>query len=209
MPDLELLKQIHFLRPEWLILFIPYLFVLFIKNKKTKEKGGMHFPPHLMKALNVNKKTWKSNLPFKLLVVILSLGIIVVSGFSWKKVASPFGENKSNLVIVLDSSKSMLETDLAPSRLERSKQKINDLLEARIGGRSALIVYSGSAHVVMPLTEDIEVFKPFLDAVDPKIMPKKGKFAEKALKLIDKLSENTKDPLTILLVTDGLGNNTL
>ncbi len=208
--NIELLKQIHFLRPEWLLLFIPYIWVLYSKYRESKStENTKKFPPHLMNALNINKKTWKSNLPLKILSIIVFIAIIISSGVSWKKVPSPFGEDKSNLIIVLDTSESMLETDLAPSRLERSKQKINDLLEKRSGGRSALVVYAGSAHTVMPLTEDIEVFKPFLEAVEPKIMPKKGKFAEEAISEINKLQSGYETPSTILLVTDGLGGSTI
>lgn len=208
--NIELLKQIHFLRPEWLLLLIPYIWVLYSKYKQSKPKEkGKQFPPHLMKALNINKKSWKSNLPLKILSLIALIAIIISSGVSWKKVPSPFGEDKSNLIILLDTSESMLQTDLAPSRLERSKQKINDLLEKRAGGRSSLIVYAGSAHTVMPLTEDIEVFKPFLEAVEPKIMPKKGKFAEEAFSEIQKLQSNHKTPSTIVLITDGLAGSTI
>lgn len=209
--DISLLKQIHFLRPEWLLLFLPYIYIFYNKFKKSNDDkmAGKQFPPHLMKALNINKKTWKSNLPLKIMAIIIAVAIIVASGVSWKRTPSPFGEDKSNLIIVLDASESMLETDLAPSRLERSKQKINDLLKIRNGGRAALVVYSGSAHTVMPLTEDIEVFKPFLEAVSPKIMPKKGKFAEDALEEVDKIQADYTLPSTVLLVTDGLGGNTL
>nr|WP_282604040.1 VWA domain-containing protein [Vibrio crassostreae] len=165
-------------------------------------------PPHLVQALNLKESGWKSQLPLKFLAVVSLLAIVIASGVTWKKQPSPFGEDKSSLVIVLDNSASMMVKDLAPSRLKRSKQKIIDLLESRDGGRASLIAYSGTAHVVMPMTEDVEVFKPLLNAVSPMIMPKKGKFAEKAIPLIDATEKSIDQPMTVLLVTDGLGSET-
>lgn len=56
------------------------------------------------------------------------------------------------MLVVLDSSDTMLETDVAPSRLERAKHKIRDLLALRSGGSTGLLVFAGSGHTAMPLT---------------------------------------------------------
>ncbi len=210
MIDLSLLKQIHFMRPEWLLLLVPYFYILYKKLKEAQQKENLSkdIPKHLANALNVNKEGWKNQLPLKFLIIMIGIGIIISTGVSWKKIESPFGEDKSPLIVVMDVSESMLENDLQPTRLERSKQKITDLLEQRDGGKTSLVAYAGSAHTVMPLTEDIEVFKPLLSAVSPEIMPKKGKFAELAIPLIKEINKGVDAPSTILLVTDGLGSST-
>ena len=65
----------------------------------------------------------------------------------------------------------MRSNDVLPTRLERARIKILDLVAARTGARTALIAYAGSAHVVIPPTTDIDVIKPFLEGLDPAIMP--------------------------------------
>ena len=75
----------------------------------------------------------------------------------------------------------MLETDIAPNRLTRAKQKISDLLATRDGGRNGLVVFAGSAHTAMPLTRDNAVYDPILAAIRPEIMPKAGKRTEQVI----------------------------
>ena len=93
---------------------------------------------------------------------------------------------------------------MQPSRLERAKQKIGDLLELRSGSRSALIVYAGSAHTVLNLTDDAGILGQYLQAIETQVMPRSGKFAEYALPLVDEIIGDSIVPTTILLVSDGL-----
>jgi Ca-activated chloride channel family protein len=75
--------------------------------------------------------------------------------------------------------------DVPPDRLTRAVEKIHDLLKQRRGAKTSLIAYSGSAHVVMPMTTDDEIINTFAQALDPKIMPTEGDSAADALQLAD------------------------
>lgn len=201
--------QFHFMRPLWLLTFLPLLLLFYLnwRNKKEQELTLKGLPPHIIKALTVGESGWRKFLPLKLLIVTAVLGVLVAAGPTWTHQPSPFGTDKAPLVVVLDDSKSMLETDVAPSRLTRAKQKILDLIKLRDGGRNALVVVSGSGHVAMPLTQDIDVFKPLLYAVNPDIMPIKGKFQEKALPRVQQVLNQSDIPDyagTVLLVTDSI-----
>jgi len=206
-------QNFHFIRPLWLLAFVPFIlfFVMNFRQKKSQEAGLKDFPPHLLAALTVGEQGWKKLLPLKLWGFLVVLAIIIAAGPSWLRQASPFGEDTAPLVIVLDVSESMLQQDIQPSRLVRAKQKISDLLTLREGGSTALVVYAGSAHTAMALTRDNAIFTPLLQAVSPKIMPRKGKFAEYSLANIDTLlaAERSKgNPGSVLLITDGLGSDT-
>jgi Ca-activated chloride channel family protein len=109
-------------------------------------------------------------------------------------------------MILLAVSSSMQTTDVAPSRLERAKQKIRDLLAARTGARTGLIAYSGSAHLVMPLTDDRTVIEPFLAALAPALMPSDGKNVAAAIGLAADGLAREAVAGTILLVADDLGS---
>ncbi len=117
---------------------------------------------------------------------------------------NPLLAQTAPLAIALEVSDSMLETDIAPSRLERAKQKSRDLVAARSGGRTALIAYAGSAHRVVPLTEDPEVLNPFIAGLAPDVMPSGGDNATAALDVANSILATEVEPGAILFVLDDL-----
>ncbi len=205
----QFFSQFHFLRPWWLLAFVPMVLLLWLRSLEDSRPSWKDvLPEHLRSALTIGEKGWRKQLPLKLLLVNVTLAIIICAGPTWQREASPFGEDKASMLVVLDNSDSMLQKDLPPSRLERAKQKVRDLLAAREGGRTGLVVYAGSAHVAMPVTQDAKVFDPFLAAISPEIMPVDGKDASQALALIDQQLNNELGS-SVLLVSDGVTPNTI
>ncbi|MEI8597613.1 VWA domain-containing protein [Vibrio sp. M60_M31a] len=205
----QFFTQFHFIRPLWLLALIPMVFLIWLRwHEESKPSWKDILPDHLREVLTIGEHGWRKQLPLKLLMVNVFIAILICAGPSWQREASPFGEDKASMLVVLDNSDSMLQTDLPPSRLERSKQKIRDLLAARKGGKTGLVVFAGTAHVAMPITQDSAVFDPFLAAIDPEIMPVKGKLAEQALPLIDQQLQGLAGS-TVLLVTDGVNPATI
>src|SRR4029078_12884133 len=113
--------------------------------------------------------------------------------------------DKAPLMVVLAVGSSMNGTDVAPSRLERAQQKIGDLLRARAGARTGLIAYAGTAHLVMPPTDDRSVIEPFLAALAPGLMPADGKNVTAAVALAATALATEPVAGTILVVADDLG----
>lgn len=209
--SLYTLSQFHFLRPWWALFLVPIVIVVLLQFKKNQMSQRWHgiIAPHILEHLLVKQGKSKLLNPLTLISFLLVLAVIVLMGPSWSRQASPFVEDASALVVVLDVSSSMRSEDIQPSRLERAKQKVTDLLESRKGSKASLIVFSGSAHTVLPLTNDSDILQIYLQAIDFDIMPKPGKFPEKIIPLLD---QHLKDPLipsTILLITDGLGEASL
>ncbi|KJQ85167.1 MULTISPECIES: VWA domain-containing protein [Vibrio] len=205
----QFFTQFHFIRPLWLMALIPMFFLVWLRwREESKPSWKDILPEHLRNALTIGERGWRKQLPLKLLMLIVLLALVICAGPTWQRESSPFGEDKASLLVVLDNSDSMLQKDLPPSRLERSKQKIRDLLVARKGGKTGLVVFAGSAHVAMPVTQDSKVFDPFLAAITPEIMPVQGKLAEKALPLIDQQLQGQPGS-TVLLVSDGVNPATI
>ena len=200
------LEQFHFIRPLWLLVIplaglIGYL-VLRRDNIRSRWKGII--APHLIDALIVGKQSkWRIR-PVHLIVSVLILGALGLAGPTWERELPPFTEDTAPLVVALDLSNSMDAIDIQPSRLERAKQNIRDLLKIRPGARTALFVYSGSAHMVLPLTEDPGLTELFLDALSTNLMPREGENATAALEAIEGLLEREETPGTILFITDGI-----
>lgn len=194
----------HFIRPLLLLLILPLAVIIYLRWKRSNaDQPQQVLPEHLHNALSVGELGWRKLLPLKLLALLLFLAIISSAGPTWTRYDSPFNEDKAALLVVVDLSQSMLEKDVAPNRLIRAQHKILDLIERRNGGKTGLVTYAGSAHVVMPLTEDKQVFTPFVSALSPQIMPIEGKQAQQALPLIDTLLADEKGA-SILLITDGM-----
>ncbi|MBC7002325.1 VWA domain-containing protein [Photobacterium sp. BZF1] len=204
----QVISQFHFIRPMWLLAFVPMGFLLWLRWREDNQPSWKDvLPDHLRNVLTIGEKGWSKQLPLKLLMAIIAIAIVICAGPTWQRQASPFGEDKASMLVLLDSSESMLEKDLPPSRLERAKHKVRDLLALRQGGSTGLVVYAGTAHVAMPMTQDTKVFEPILAAISPEIMPVEGKFAEQALPLIDQLLQG-RPGSTVLMVSDGVTPNT-
>ncbi len=113
-------------------------------------------------------------------------------------------ENKVlNLIICLDTSKSMLAQDLKPDRLTRAKIEIQELTKRLSGDRIALIVFSGQALVQCPFTTDYSAFNSFLSSVSVDTVPTPGTNIASALELVLKISKKVEGNKAVLLITDG------
>jgi Ca-activated chloride channel family protein len=207
-----LVSPFHFLRPAWLLLLIPVLLVLW---RLWKHQAAAHawrrvIPAHLLPYLllrgEAGNPVWQ---PLTTLSLLLLLGVIALAGPAWERQASPFREDRAALVIVMKVTPSMLAQDVQPSRLERSVQKIRDLLALRAGGRTALVAYAGSAHLVMPLTRDAGIIETFAAELDPRIMPREGDAAAAAVALANERLSRGGVPGSILLIADSVSPDQL
>jgi Ca-activated chloride channel family protein len=205
MPGVQgLLASFHFLRPEWLWALLPVvvLALLLARRQSAAVRWRRVIAPHLLEHLVVRPRRRGRVRPVHLLAVALALATIAAAGPSWRREPSPFTEDTAPLVIALDLSTSMQVQDVQPSRLERAKQKIRDLLPARQGARTSLLAYAGTAHTVLPLTDDPQVLESFVAALDPSVMPREGKSPGSALQLAATMLAAELAPGTILILTD-------
>jgi len=196
----------HFLRPWWFLALIPLLWTLWYlwSARNPMGKWNKDIAPHLLAAMLVRSGRARWFNPVSASLIVLMLSILALVGPSWKQQPTPFTEDIAPLIIILDVSSSMEQTDIQPSRLERAKQKVQDLISLRAGGRVGLIVYSGTAHSVIPLTNDPDVLNNFLHAIVTDMMPRKGKFPEKALPIARQMLADSPVPGTVLMIGDGL-----
>jgi len=205
------LQHFHFLRPYWLLAFIIIFYIIraFTLRDDSLAQWRSLMSPQVLAHLTVtgNNKHWLS--PQKMSLILSIPLCIVLMGPTWQQQDSLFSENNAPLIIALDVSKTMEQGDVQPSRLLRAKQKVIELLERRGDSKTALIAFAGSAHVVMPITNDREMIRHFLDALDEKIMPMSGKLPENIIPLVDNLLSTTNVPGTVLLIGDGATSNTV
>jgi len=206
-PELYALQHFHFLRPEWALLLIPWLAMVWVHNRQreSRDRFGGIIAPHLLQHLRLQRfdKRWLNPRNFSLVFMLLAL--LVLIGPSWRQQPTPLSQDEAALIILLDASSSMQQSDVQPSRLERAQQKITDLLTLRPDKKAALVVYAGTAHTALSQTADQDILNQYLAAIKPDIMPRTGKFPEYGLPLVDEILHETDAPATIVLFTDGLG----
>ncbi len=197
--------EFHFIRPYWFIAILPVAFILWklakrhLINKHWESVCDVELLPYIL----VGKSGSKNKINIILTSIVSLLIIIAIAGPSWERLPQPVFQKESALVIALDLSLSMYADDIKPSRLERARFKISDLLNLRQEGQTALLVYAGDAFIVTPLTDDIKTINSQLSALSPSIMPAPGSNTESALaKSVDLLKQAGMSQGHILLVTD-------
>lgn len=137
-----------------------------------------------------------------ILLAVLAIGIAharPLLGVEWS-------ERKArglDIVFILDSSKSMLATDLRPTRLDRAKLAIIDLVERLEGDRIGLIAFAGQAFLQTPPTLDYSTFYESLDAIDPSIMTSGGSDLGNAIDEATKAFPSQNNIKVVVLLTDG------
>lgn len=202
--SLAQLSNFHFLRPWWLLAIVPlFLFYrsLVEKDDVLKQWRG-HMSDKVIEHLALRQQQSRKFTPKHFFAAFAIIGTLVMAGPSWTKKASPFFVDESVLVIALDVSNSMKSDDIQPSRLMRAKQKITQLLELRGDAKTALIVYAGSAHIAMPITQDRTMIHHFLDVLDTDLLPVAQSRPESVVKPAQALLEQVNTASSLLLLTD-------
>jgi Ca-activated chloride channel family protein len=205
----NILEHFHFLRPAWALLLMPWAMIFFAlsRNENRRDMFDGIIAPHLLEHLRLSQQSQRWASPRNFSMVIFMLLLIVLMGPTWRQQPSPLIQDEAALVLLLDASASMTQTDIQPSRLERAKQKIADLLALRPDKKAALIVYAGTAHTVLTLTADRSILTQYLAAIEPEIMPRPGKFAERTLPNIDQVLRKSDAAATVIMFADGLGSD--
>ncbi len=202
----EWLHALHFLRPQWfwLLAAVPIIFLSFHFHEDVRARWRRYIDPALLEHLIVSpKRRWRFR-PVHMVCLLIVLGSVALAGPTWKREQPPFTEDKAPLVIALDLSQTMDAIDLDPTRLERAKLKIRDLLKERNGARTALFVYAGTTHMVLPFTTDDSLFELYLSSLSTHLMPRRGKDTAHALEAIGGFLKDETAPGTILFITDGI-----
>ncbi|TXS93062.1 VWA domain-containing protein [Parahaliea maris] len=198
------------MRPEWLWALLPALLLGWALAAAHKRSGSWTavIDPALLPYLVSESSTGKRRnlLPWLLLAWLLAC--VALAGPSLRKIPQPVQQRQDALVVVLDLSYSMKAADLVPSRLDRARQKILDLLKQREEGQTALVAFAGDAHVVTPLTDDTGTIANLLPALNPDMMPLPGSDAASAVSLaLELLRSGGALDGRILLITDGVARD--
>lgn len=205
------MSELQLLRPYWLLVLIPALLLWWGLWRASDHAASWRkiIDPHLLEHLLVGKQQQRHLRPIHMLLVMWLLVVIALAGPTWRKQPSPLADDEAGLLVLLKVSETMNATDVQPSRLERAKHKLHDLLQARKGVATGLIVYSGSAHLVMPLTRDDRIITAMIEDLTPELMPEDGDALAEALVLADRVFNRAAVPGSVLVMADAVSPSQL
>jgi len=173
----------HLLRPWWLAIVPLLAWLLWRLWHRQLQVGRWQrlLPEAFHAALLTRGRLRHSRLPWLALGLAWLLAVIALLGPSWQRFEQPSIKRSDPLVVLLEVTPSMLAADVAPTRLEQAKRKLLDLLERRQDVQTAVVVFAGSAHTLVPLSDDLATTRNLLAAVHPALMPEPGQRADLAV----------------------------
>ncbi|POP68398.1 vWA domain-containing protein [Pseudomonas syringae] len=197
----------HWFRPEWLLI-TPLLALLVWRLWHRQKRAGrwqMLLPTHFHEVLLNGGRGSNSKLPWVALGLAWLLALFALLGPSWQRVEQISQKPVDPLVVILELTPQMLATDTPPTRLEQARRKLLDLLQKRSDAQTAIVVYAGSAHTLVPLSDDLVTSHNLLEAIRPSIMPVTGQRADLAVqKALHLLKQGALGQGRMLLITSSL-----
>jgi Ca-activated chloride channel family protein len=182
------------------IIVLLFLVNLYWKRKKQREFGDVE----LVKKLSPEKSVFKPVL--KITVLLLALASLII-GLANPKIGTKMETVKRegiDVVFAIDVSKSMLAEDMAPNRLDKTKQIVSQIINQLGSDRIGMVAYAGSAFPVLPITTDYGVAKMYLQGMNTDMVSSQGTSLEEAIKLsADYFDKDNATNKLIILISDG------
>ena len=202
------LGDFHFIRPAWFLLVPLVVLVWWLERRLRDPLRGWRavMDRELLAAMAVGINTRNHWRGMSILVAWL-VALIAVAGPTWRPEPSPFADDPVPVMLVLRAGESMEQSDLLPTRMERARLKVADFSAARKGQPLGLVVYAGSAHLVLPPTRDTEVVATMAAEVNPDIMPKPGDDLASALRLGERTLGDARGSIVVVSDTVAESND--
>ena len=193
--------------PAWLwgLLLIPLLIALFIRSerrglKRLQEFVSARLLPQLAGTVNRPRRI----LRFALQLLGLGLAIVSLAQPRWGYTFEDVKRKGLDLLIAVDTSRSMLSNDVQPNRLDRVKLAIQDLISQLQGDRVGLIAFAGRAFLQAPLTIDYDAVVEALSDLDTKTIPEGGTNISSAITLATQsFGKSAMGNRALVIFTDG------
>ncbi|MFD2908476.1 VWA domain-containing protein [Flavobacterium ardleyense] len=188
----------------YLLALIPILVVLFLFNLVWKRKKQSQFSDlELFKKLSPEKSTFKPVLKIAVLSLAFACLVIALVNPKMGTKMETVKRQGIDIVFAVDISKSMLAEDIAPSRLEKTKQLVSQIINELGNDRVGIVGYAGSAYPVLPMTTDYGLAKMYLQSMNTDMVSSQGTAINDALKLSVDYFDIKDTSKLIILVSDG------
>lgn len=189
----------------WLLLVIPLLvFVRYAHIQHRKKKLRRFGDMNLLNEMMEDVSRYRPSVKFWLLMAVLVLLIIMLARPQMGSKISREKRQGIEVIIAMDISNSMLAKDVVPSRLEKSKLLVENLVDHFTNDKVGLIVYAGDAFIQLPITSDYVSAKMFLQNITPSLIATQGTDIGEAIRLaMNSFTQDEKAGKAIVVITDG------
>ncbi len=183
---------------------IPLLIFFYCLAFRMRRRALETFAGKLSRQLLVGASPFQRALRASLIVLSVSFLILALADPKWGYEAQEVTRKGIDMVIAVDTSKSMLTQDIRPNRLARAKLEIESLIDALGGDRVALVTFAGGSFIQCPLTLDDATVKLFLEDITVGSIPVGGTDIGNAIqKSLEAFKGSGEGKRVILLITDG------
>ena len=189
----------------WLLIVVPILAVVrLVVWRQRKSKLRKFGDPELLRRLMPDASDYRPTVKFWLLMAALALLIVTLARPQMGSKVSHEKRNGIEIIIAMDISNSMKAEDVVPSRLDKSKLMVENLVDHFTTDKVGLVVFAGDAFVQLPITSDYVSAKMFLQNITPSLINTQGTDIAKALTVsMRSFTQQDKMGKAIVLITDG------
>lgn len=189
----------------YLLLIIPFIWMIrLIADRHRASRIKKFGDPLLVRQMMEDVSSHRPKVKFWLLMVALALLIVALARPQMGSKISREKRQGIEAIICMDISNSMLATDVAPSRLAKSKLLVESMVEKFENDKVGLVVYAGDAFVQLPITSDYVSAKMFMHSITPDLIASQGTDIAQAINLaMHSFTPDEKAGKAIILITDG------
>jgi len=193
-------RELLWLSPLVVLLALGYVWAFRRKARLLGRFASEHMLRHIVLAASPGRQVLKAVL--LMLSVVFVILALVEPQMGYKE--HEIKRRGVNIMVALDTSKSMLAGDVRPTRLATAKRKIEDLVNILEGDRIGLVAFAGSAFIQCPLTLDYGAFRTILDSIDRDTIPLPGTAIGRAMdKCLEAFDQKERKYKVVILITDG------
>lgn len=189
----------------YLLLAIPILFLLRVVNWRLRKRKLQALGDYeLLKEMMPDVSKYRPTVKFWFLVAAYALLVVMLARPQMGSKISREKRNGIEAIICLDISNSMLAQDVVPSRLDKSKMLVENLIDNFTNDKIGLVVFAGDAFVQLPITSDYVSAKMFLSNIDPSLISTQGTDIARAVDIATKsFTKQENVGRAIIIITDG------
>ena len=182
------------------VLLLIYVFVALWKRRKQRQFADLA----LLDQLSPERSSFKPALKMAIVALGLSLLIIALVNPKMGTQLKTVKRQGVDIVFAIDVSKSMLAEDIAPTRLDKSKQIVSRIIEELGSDRVGIIIYAGNAYPLLPITTDHGAARMFLQNAHPDMVSSQGTAINEALDLAKTFfDDDTQTNRFLFVISDG------
>lgn len=189
----------------YLLLILPLLVVFYLYSNYRRRKAIRVFgDPELMMQLMPDVSKYRPDVKFWLLAAAIGLFALLLARPQFGSKLETVKRQGVEVMIALDISNSMLAQDVQPSRLEKAKRLVAQLVDKMQNDKVGMIVFAGDAFTQLPITSDYISAKMFLESIDPSLISKQGTAIAAAINLATKsFTPQEGVGRAVIVITDG------